>query len=279
MAKPSIFSRDYERKMKKRKKRVILTIIIIALIVVCSVFKFIISDLDFSNVRAKLQAWVDSGKTQEDLDKEALVDNKDKNEDIKSETSTVSDEIDELQKKELDLKISDEIILKASYEEKNGKKQFTDIEKKEGYDFDISPSKEKVIVSTPTQDLKLFNVDGSEKVITKGVHTSTKGTKFLKDNIIEQMPNFIWCEQARFIDDKVVIYISELPYLGNGLVDKYVWLKDTESFENPQNPNDTKVYGIVGSDIQIGDIKQEIGIEVTVNGTVYYVNANGEVSN
>ncbi len=35
--------------------------------------------------------------------------------------------------------------------------------KKEGYDFDISPSKEKVIVSTPTQDLKLFNVDGSEK--------------------------------------------------------------------------------------------------------------------
>ena len=110
MAKPSIFSRDYERKMKKRKKRVILTIIIIALIVVCGVFKFIISDLDFSNLRARLQAWVDSGKTQEDLDKEALVDNKDKNEDIKPKTSTESDKTDELQKKELDLKVSDEII-------------------------------------------------------------------------------------------------------------------------------------------------------------------------
>lgn len=283
MAKPSIFSRDYERKMKKRKKRVILTIIIIALIVVFGLFKFVISDLDFSNVRAKLQAWVDSGKTQEDLEKEALVDNKDKNKDknkdITPETSTVSAKTDKLQKKELDLKVSDEIILKASYEEKSGKKQFTNIEKKEGYDFDISPSKEKVIVSTPTQDLKLFNVDGSEKVITKGVHTSTKGTKFLKDNILQQMPNFIWCNQPRFIDDKVVIYISELPYLGNGLVDKYVWLKDTESFESPQNPNDTKVYGIVGKDIEIGDIKQEKGIEVTVNGTVYYVNANGEISN
>ena len=279
MAKPSIFSRDYERKMKKRKKRVILTIIIIALIVVCVAFKFIISDLDFSNVRAKLQAWVDSGKTQEDLDKEALVDNKDKNEDIKPETSTVSVKTDESQKKELNLKISDEIILKASYEEKDGKKQFTNIEKMEGYDFDISPSKEKVIVSTPTQDLKLFNVDGSEKIITKGVHTSTKGTKFLKDDILKQIPNFIWCNQPRFIDDKMIIYISELPYLGNGLVDKYVWLKDTESFESPENPNDTNVYGIVGSDIKIGSINQEKGIEVTANGTVYYVNANGEVSN
>lgn len=279
LAKTSIFSRDYERKKKKRKKRVILIIIIIALIVVCGVFKFIISDLDFSNVRAKLQAWVDSGKTQEDLDKEALVDNKDKNEDIEPETSIISDKTDEVQKKELALKVSDEIILKAFYEEKNGKKQFTSIEEREGYDFDISPSKEKVIVSTPTQELKLFNVDGSEKLITKGVHISTKGTKFLKDNILAQMPNFIWCKEPRFIDDKVVIYISEMPYLGNELVDKYVWLKDTESFESTENPNDTKVNGIVGSDIQIGDIKQEKGIEVIVNGTVYYVNANGEVSN
>ena len=86
-------------------------------------------------------------------------------------------------------------------------------------------------------------------------------------------------ENPKLKMDKMIIYTSELPYLGNGLVDKYVWLKDTESFESPQNPNDTKVYGIIGNNIEIGDIKQEKGIEVTVNGTVYYVNANGEVSN
>ncbi len=282
LAKPSIFSRDYERKMKKRKRRVILTVVIISIIVIFAGFKFIISDLDFSNVRAKLQAWVDSGKSQEDLDKEALVDNKDKNnkEDIKkSETTIASAETNVAKVKELELKISDKVTLKASYEEKNGKKQFTNIEKKEGYDFDISPSKEKVIVSTPTQDLKLFNVDGSEKEITKKVHTSTKGTQFLKDNILEQMPDFIWCEQAKFIDDKMVVYISEMPYFGSGLTDKYIWIKNTENFESPENPNDTQIYGVVGTDVKVGNIKDKKGIEITVDGNVYYVNSNGEISN
>lgn len=279
MAKPSIFSRDYERKMKKRKRRVIFTSIIILILIFIAGFKFIISDLNFTNVRAKLQAWVDSGKTQEDLDKEALVDNKDKNTETKVETATVTTKTAEPEKKELDLKISDTITLKASYEEKDGKKKFISIEEKDGYSYDISPSKEKVIVSTPTQDLKLFNVDGSEKVITKGVHISTKGTPFLKDNILQQMPDFIWCQQPKFIDDKMIVYISEMPYFGTGLVDKYVWIKNTESFESPENPNDTRVQNIVGTNINIGNIVAEKGIEVTVDNTLYYVNSQGEISN
>ena len=65
MAKPSIFSRDYEKKMKRRKRRITIGIILILLVVVVAFVKFQLPNIDFTQVKAKIQAWVDTGKAVE----------------------------------------------------------------------------------------------------------------------------------------------------------------------------------------------------------------------
>jgi len=38
------------------------------------------------------------------------------------------------------------------------------------------------------------------------------------------------------------------------------------------------VWNFVGTDIVIGDVLPEKGISITVDGNVYYMNSNGEIS-
>ena len=72
MAKHSIFSRDYERKMKRKRRRSILIISAVVLIVILSFIKFEVINMDFSNFKQRLQAWVDSGKTPEELNQDDI---------------------------------------------------------------------------------------------------------------------------------------------------------------------------------------------------------------
>ena len=87
MSKPSIFSKDYERRMRKRKR----IIVLITLISVCTIgiviFNTKIKNLDFTNVRANIQAWVDSGKTEEELENENINETHEEElEEVKEET-------------------------------------------------------------------------------------------------------------------------------------------------------------------------------------------------
>ena len=60
MAKPSIFSKDYEKRMKRRRLRISIAVGVIVVIAGLLVYKFKIQKMDFSDVRNRLQAWVDS---------------------------------------------------------------------------------------------------------------------------------------------------------------------------------------------------------------------------
>ena len=66
MAKPSIFSKDYEKKMKRRRIRITIVVSLVAIITGVLIYKFKIEKMDFSNVRQRLQAWVDSDKPKEE---------------------------------------------------------------------------------------------------------------------------------------------------------------------------------------------------------------------
>lgn len=272
MAKPSIFSRDYEKRMKKRRRRVIFLIILICVVILTLTIKMIVPNIDFSNMRTRLQEWVDSGRSEEDIQDEPIIDNEESSTPQKEEEVVVEPE-----KQYMDLAVSEDTLIKATYIEENGVKKFTEVENKEGYSYDISPTANRVIITTPNQDLKLFNIDGTDKIVTKDVHVDTRGVAYLKYQVLEQMPNFIWNNQVKFIDDQTIIYISELPYFGQNLVDKYLWIKNVDTFTNPEYPNDIMISNIIGNNITIGSVENDKGIEVNVDGNIYYINANGEI--
>lgn len=268
MSKPSIFSKDYERRMKKRKRIIVLITLISICIIGIVIFNTKIKNLDFTNVRANIQAWVDSGKTEEELENENIDD-----EGIIEET--VPEEVEEETKPQesfIDVALAEGVSAKLNYIENNGVKEIQSVEVPEGYQFNISPQKDKVIFLDPAQNMKAAGIDGNIMDITKTEYISQAGSTFPKDQILAATPTYTWHSQPKFIDDNKVVYVSELPYFQNSGQKKYVWI-----YEFANNTHRT-IWNFVGADIIIGDVVPEKGIAITVDGAVYYMNSNEEIS-
>lgn len=264
MAKPSIFSKNYEYKMKKRKKR--LAIIIVLAIIAAGVILFNthIKNMDFSNLRAKMQAWVDSDKP--------VTENK---EEEQKETETEvpkEEEQKEPEKLYMDINIEDGVVAKVQYEEIEGKKQFVNVEPLDGVSFNISPSKDKVLFLDKNQNLKVADINGAVRDITKKEYISQSKMTFPKDQTLASTPTYVWCSQPKFIDDNKIVYVSELPYFQNHGQKLYVWVYDLNA------GSDTTIWNFVGSQIEVGDIVPDKGITIKVNGAVYYLSSDGTVT-
>lgn len=262
MAKPSIFSRDYEKKMRRRKRRIITSVLLVLLVVVVAFIKFKLPNIDFVEVKAKIQAWVDTGKPQEELE--------DNEQEIEEEQP--EEIVKEPEKTYIDFNIQDGVVAKAEYVEEAGAKRFVALEPIEGYTFTLSPSQQQMIIVDPNQNLYLCNVDGTLKDITKKEYISRSNQSFPKDQMIAANEGYIWHGSPAFIDETKIVYVSQLPYFGASAKDKYVWIKDIV------NNTDKTLWKAKGKDIQIGELVPEKGITVTVDGVVKYINADGVIS-
>ena len=271
MSKPSIFSKDYVRKMKKRKRMIILITVISICVVAIIIYNTNIKKLDFTNVRASIQAWVDSGKTEEELAEENI------NEEVTDDTTEATEEetVEEEPKREeltVEANLAEGVKANIKYIDNNGVKEIQSVEVPEGYQYNISPIKDKVLFIDSAQNMKIVSLDGSIADITKTEYISQAGSTFPKDQILAATPTYTWHGQPKFIDDNKVIYVSELPYFGNNGAKKYVWVYDV------LNNTHQTIWNFVGSDITIGDVVPEKGITIVVDGVTYYMNANGEIS-
>lgn len=262
LARPSIFSKDYERRMKKRKRLIMITVILVLVGLLIIVFNSKIKNLDFTNVKANIQAWVDSDKPEEEITNEES-----------EETIEVEPEEEEKQPEKLfvDINIADGVTVKAEYTEEAGIKKFVEVTPIEGYTFNFSPSREKLLILDNQQNMKISDTLGNISDITKVSYISQAGTTFPKDTILQSNPSYLWHSQAKFIDEDNVVYVSELPYFGKGGAEKYVWI------HNISGNTDRTIWSFVGSDIVIGDVVPEKGITVTLNGVPYYLNGEGVV--
>ena len=264
MAKPSIFSRDYEKKMKRRKRRITIGIILIFLVVVVAFVKFQLPNIDFTQVKAKIQAWVDTGKSveqdEEVVDEEPI--EEEKTQDVEKEPERTY----------IDFNIKEGTVAKAEYVEIEGVKKFVALEPIEGYTFSLSPSQQQMIVMDPNQNLYLLNVDGSLKDVTKKEYISTSKQTFSKDKMLAAYEGYIWHSIPSFIDENIIIYISQLPYFGAAATHKYIWIKDLT------NNTDKTLWKTKGMDIQIGEVVPEKGITVTIDGNTKYINTAGVIS-
>ena len=264
MAKPSIFSRDYEKKMKRRRRRTFIFILLFIIIGIMIFLKLTIKDTNFSDVRVKIQAWIDSDKPKEEI-----------TETTKAEEDVIEPKEEEVkipQKTYIDLNLANGVILKAEYSELNGDKKFITIEEGNGIEFTLSPSAKQILITDKNQDLRLFDINGVMKDVTKKSYVSQGGSIFPKEDILKNNPTYIWHSKAKFIDETRIAYVSQMPYFGDAAVNKYIWIYDTV------NTKENALWNLAGPDTTLGEVDPVKGILATINGVKYYINGDGVVT-
>lgn len=259
MAKPSIFSRDYEKKMKKRRAKIIAIISVVAIIAGVLIYKFKIENMDFSNIRTKLQAWADSDKQVEEKPKEEAKVNE---AEVKPEPP---------KKTYIDAKLGKDLVVKCEYKTVDDKKEFVSMEDVKGLSYDISPNKQMILTLDKDQNMQLIDIDGKVKDVTRKEYVSTKGQKFHKEAILKREKKYLWSSDAKFLDDDNIVYISNLPYFGSVATNEYAWIY------NIKNNTNTFARSTKGKKIEFGKVVPKKGIEIKIDKNEYVLNDKGSI--
>lgn len=256
--KPSIFSKDYEKQMRKRRIRIFLVSVF------CLAFIILISIYLTGMFKTALN---DVGKEKKDLASQKQQTSK-KSSTASVKNNSVNDEDESLQ---YTVELSDGKSVNLVYENKDNNKIFKDVIPKDAnVAYSISPSgKNALIFDSKIQSILLFDTNGNKEDITNPEYVSSSGTVISKDNQLSSNPNYIWCSSPKFIDDDNIAYISQLPWLNKS--SKYIWI------ENIQNKSHIMVQSIEGQNIEFGDITDK-GLTVNVDSNTIYLKSTGEVS-
>jgi hypothetical protein len=262
LGKPSIFSREYEKKMKRRKRNAIIFSLTIVVVMSSLIIKVVCNPIDYTNIKENIQAWIDSDNT-----------NSSKQTEIVSEQTEASNEenpVKEESEQSIDIPLASGNIAKAIYVEDNqGGKMFKTLNATDtGISFSISPSNKQMIVTDTNSVITLYNVDGTSKIVSKDEYVSSSGGVFKKEAAIKAHPNYLWNSNPKFISDDKIIFVSNRPYFGSAALKQYLWMTDI-------NDNQDKVFwDLAGTNIEIGE-KEEKGIKVTIDGKIYFIDING----
>ncbi|KMT22765.1 hypothetical protein [Clostridium cylindrosporum] len=205
MSKPSIFSSDYEQKMKRRK----LNIILFLLLLVCIAFFGGRYYLKKNNINVFPDF---TSKKQESI--------KD------SSKSTENSKPDQSQKEAS----PSPSVLEYSYTLKNSKpikleyivngenKEFKGLknENLDSVEFSVSPNKKYIVfVDKTDQSLILADNEGDFTDITKENVVFSSGKK-LSRKILKNNKDYIWNAKPQFTTDGNIVYISDMPNTKSG---------------------------------------------------------------
>lgn len=264
MGKPSIFSREYEKKMKRRRRNTMIFSIVITLIMTSLVIKVVCNPIDYTNIKQNIQAWIDSdpakiSKQTETVSEEKVIDDK-----------PIEEEPEKPAEQTIDIPLASGNIAKAIYidDSKNGKIFTTLNTDDKGISFNISPSGKQIIVIDTNLSITLYNIDGTSKIISKDQYVSSSGGVFTKEAVMQSQPTYLWNENPKFINEEKIIFVTNRPYFGSATLKQYLWITDTIT-------NEDKVFWeLAGTKIEIGD-KEEKGLKVIIDGKIYYIDTNG----
>lgn len=256
--KPSIFSKDYEKKMRKRKVKIFI------IFVVCLVFIILIGIYLTGTFKTVLN---DMGKKKQNpvTQNQKINSTPAKTESTKNKNSSANG------KHQYTVQLSSGQNVNLLYENKNNSKKFSGIGPNNAdIPYSISPSgKNIVIFDSKTQSILLFDLDGNKQDITNPKYVSSTGSVISKSSQLSSNPNYIWCSSPKFIDDNNVAYISQLPWLSK--TSEYIWIA------NITNKSHAMVQSAEGKSIKFGDTSDK-GLSVTIDGKTVYLKASGEIS-
>ena len=279
MKKPSMFSKDYEKEVKKRRK----TILLLIIVPIIGLSIFLATDFDFLLSKPKINT-KDKGNKAAESQKKSEEAVKQQADDEKSKATDASAKAKAKAKAEADLKaeaaekneifiasFSDGQKISVEYNVKSGKKNIKGVSNTKDISYDISPSKKAIVVqSTKNQDMLYIDVNKVTKDITKKEYTSSKGEVFPKVNKLREKPTYIWSITPKFIDEDNIAYVSELPWMKEKEV-QYIWKV------NLKNNEHTQVMSASGKQVTFKNITAK-GLETITDGQVVYVNSSGEVT-
>lgn len=257
MAKPSIFSKDYEERMRARKKRIALvvlvsvTIVILATVYIRGILKNFTGSTN--NVKSNVVSNKNETKSSNTTKQEATNSNKSE------------------KKEEYVVQLSDGSNVNAVYETKNNEKTFKSISPAESNVlYSISPSgKNIVLFDNKAQSIILVDIDGNKQDITNPKYVSTSGTEINKASQLAAQPDYTWCSSPKFISDDKIAYISQLPWIGKST--KYIWT------ENIKDKTHALIQGIEGQDIKFDKITDR-GLTVIIDGKTMYLTSSDSIS-
>ncbi|NLM34631.1 MAG: hypothetical protein GX206_04250 [Clostridiales bacterium] len=266
MARPSIFSRDYEKKMRARKRRRIIVIFCIIIGGLYFLFTSTYNKWQEQHVRELENKQEDKSgylgnKGNKDSDNKQKNEDKDKEEDKEPEEPIVEDKVFELT---LDNNKKYQII----YTESNNQKVIKNViaEAKSMYSFNINQEGSKVVILDDKQDLYVADLDGNKKNITKPEYITTKGNVIPKDQQIQYHPDFIWHSSPKFISNDTVVYISHLPFFNTKLTIYKV---------NIETGVHERILPHSGQAVTLENLEEK-GLKVTMDGVVRYINSEGQ---
>ena len=272
MKKPSIFSKDYDKKIKKRKKIILSLIIIpiIGLVIFLSIgFKGLMNkgtSSDFSNGAKddKVQ------KKTEDISQKQI--NADK---VKATKAAIAAKAakakSNVNKSSFIATMPDGQKVTVEYSGTLAKKTIKGVVNTKSILFTISPSKKSIVIqSTKNQDMLYVDINKTSKDITRKTYISSKNQTYLKDEQLKSNSNYVWSITPKFIDEDNIAYVSELPWMNEKKI-QYIWklnLKDNVHMQ---------VKPASGIKITFGNATTK-GLETNIDGNVVYVTALGGVT-
>lgn len=271
MRKPSMFSKNYKRELKKRRRKISLLIIlpIIGLTI------FLVTDFNaLLNKGASMKKSINSVLLNKSKDKEEkAVEVEKKSEVVKpvenSEKTKVPQKEVALKSETFVANLSDGQKISVEFNVSAGEKSIKGVSDTKGITYDISPSKKAIVIqSKNNQQLMYVNVDKTSKDITKNTHESSKGDVLTKDGTLENHENYNWSVMPKFIDEDNIAYISELPWI-NEKAQQYIWKV------NLKNNVHMQVKPASGKNITFKKIAAK-GLETIIDGNVVYVTSTGE---
>jgi biopolymer transport protein ExbD len=181
VVKPSIFSKDYEQKMRRRKKRITLTFFISVILII---FVVVYIKGVFKNFGTSVK------NTKSNV--------------VSSKNEPKNSNINKPQKSEgYDIQLSDGTTDSAIYETKNNEKTFRYLSPTGSNTYyDISPSgKSMVVFDSKAQSIILMDISGNKQDITNNQYVSTSGTEITKTAQLSAQPDYIWCSSPKFINE------------------------------------------------------------------------------
>lgn len=232
MRRPSMFSKDYYKIMKRRR---ITAGVLIALAIIFASF-FILTD--GSSYIKEFVKGIKSSQKKQIVDKNTPTPTPAKD---KTNDGAIDDKSGKDTKKEegqYEFNISDGVKISILYTKENEEFKFTGIEPEDkGVFFDIRSDGGAIVFDNPvTSDIYICNANGEIKKISPDFYKqsgkSGDGAKFYKKDIMAKYQNkYIWASKPKFLKDNRIVYQSNLPWFKTENT-IYIWVIDSDGNNN-----------------------------------------------
>ena len=213
MGKPSMFSSNYHREIRRR--RIINTLLILLSLLVIGMIVFNKQTITYFN---KFKASVNTPVKRNAKQIEGSKNNTGKNKQDSAKPKPAEQKPAEPAKNNgsFTFAFPDNTSVSIEYTQENDEKKFTGIsQNNNGITYDIRDDGKAITFDYPkTSDIWIFNIDGSSKKLNPDFYKSTGGNGkiFKKSDILERYSNYMWAAKPKFLKDGRILYQSYVPW-------------------------------------------------------------------